>query len=30
MQKPNCPNKAELREKYNAVSERMGMETIKK
>jgi hypothetical protein len=30
MQKPSCPNKAELREKYNAVSERMGMETIKK
>jgi tetratricopeptide (TPR) repeat protein len=29
MQKPSCPNKAELREKYNAVSERMGMPTIK-
>jgi tetratricopeptide (TPR) repeat protein len=29
MQKPSCPNKAELREKYNAVSERMGMPGIK-
>jgi Flp pilus assembly protein TadD len=29
MQKPSCPNKAELREKYNAVSERLGMTGIK-
>jgi tetratricopeptide (TPR) repeat protein len=29
LQKPSCPNKAELREKYNAVSARLGMEQLK-
>jgi len=29
LQKPSCPNKAELREKYNNVSARMGMDGLK-
>lgn len=29
MQRPSCPNKAELREKYNYVSEALGLDTMK-